>query len=324
MSYNHINFKERFYIESRLAQNDSISKIALDLNRSQSSISREISRNTDPSFGFYSAHRAQTLSNNRYQETIRKPQILSQTSDEVLDFIKKSLSDRTSPEQICGRIFKEFEVEMSFQTLYRHIWQDRSQGGSLYKNLRRRGKKPKGNKRLEAAKIGNKTCISQRPEEANNKSELGHWEIDTVFGLDQKSFLLTLVDRCTKYTVIRKIPNKASETVRSELQDIIEQTLLPMKSFTSDNGSEFAGHVKLTEQTNIEFYFAHAYSSWERGLNEHTNGLIRDFLPKKTDFRKIDDQEIQRITNNLNNRPRKVLDFLTPKEAFMEELSIIA
>ena len=322
MRYRHFSFEERFYIESRLAQNESQSKIALDLNRSRSSINREIARNTDPSFGFYSANRAQTLSNDRCQTTIRKPKILSQVSDEVLDFIRQHLSERTSPEQICGRVYKEFSVEMSFQTLYRSIWQDRSEGGDLYKNLRRQGKKPKGCKRLDTAKIGNKTCISQRPEEANNKSEIGHWEIDTVFGLHQKSFLLTLVDRCSKYTVIRKIPNKESETVRQELQDILENTLLPMKSFTSDNGGEFAGHLKLKEQTNIDFYFAHAYASWERGLNEHTNGLIRDFLPKKTDFRKIDNQKIQEIANNLNNRPRKVLDYLTPKEALMEELSM--
>ncbi len=202
--------------------------------------------------------------------------------------------------------------------------QDRKNGGALYEGLRHRGKKAKEKQSRTEAKILNKCCISQRCEEANNKSKPGHWEIDTVFGLKQKSFLLTLVDRCSKFSIIRKLPNKEAETVRAALQDIIDNTLLPFKTITSDNGSEFAAHVQITKDNQVKFYFAHAYSSWERGLNEHTNGLIRDFLPKKTDFRLVDDSYIQFIENNLNNRPRKVLQFKTPKEAMVQYLSMVA
>ena len=313
MGYKHLSYEERFYIEARLANNESINKIASVLNRSPSSIGREIKNNTDAEFGFYSARQAQLLSEERCKNTTRKPSRFSQISTVILQFIDQCLSKRSSPEQICGRIASEFKTWISHQTLYRYIWKDRRNGGSLYQNLRRRGKKAKACVDRAATKILNKCCISQRCEEANNKAEPGHWEIDTVFGLDQKSYLLTVVDRCSKYSVIRKIPNKEAETVRLALHDIMENTLLPFKTLTADNGSEFAAHAKLTACHDIDFYFAHAYSSCERGLNEHTNGLIRDFLPKKTDFRLTEDAEIQQIENNLNNRPRKVLGFLTPK-----------
>ncbi|MFK7846998.1 MAG: IS30 family transposase [Rhodothermales bacterium] len=316
----HITYEERFYIEARLGKKESINSIARDLKRSASSISREIRNNTDPSFGFYSAKQAQALSEQRSKSATRKPQLLPHLPDETQQFIRQSLSERCSPEQICGRVALEFETKISHQTLYRHIWKDRAGGGNLYKSLRRRGKKIKGSVSNAAAKIANKICISQRCEAANEKSEAGHWEIDTVFGLKQQSYLLTLVDRCTKYTVIRKLDNKCADTVQLALQDVIENTLLPFKSLTSDNGSEFAYHTKITKRYDLPFYFARAYSSWERGLNEHTNGLIRDYLPKRTDFRAIDESEIQTIENTLNNRPRKVLKFATPKEALVHQL----
>lgn len=324
MAYQHLNHEERFYIEARLAKSDSINKIAADLKRSASTISREIKNNTDPQFGFYSARQAQLLASERCQKAIRKPSRLSKIPAKILNFIEKNLFERSSPEQICGRIALEFKTFISHQTLYRYIWKDRANGGSLYSMLRRRGKKSKACLSRAAAKIANKCCISQRCEEANSKALPGHWEIDTVFGLGQKSYLLTLVDRCSKYTIVRKIHNKEAQTVRSALHALMEYTLLPFKSLTSDNGSEFAAHSQLTNDHDIDYYFAHAYSSWERGLNEHTNGLIRDFLPKKTDFRCIDDAAIQRIETNLNNRPRKVLGFMTPKEVLVQHLSMAA
>lgn len=324
MAYTHITFEERFYIEARLGKKESINNIARDLKRSASSISREIKNNTDPNFGFYSASRAQTLSEQRFKSAIRRPQVLLQLPDEAQQFITQSLSNRCSPEQICGRVALEFEAKISHQTLYRHIWKDRAQGGNLYESLRRRGKKAKASVSNTEAKIANKVCISQRCEAANGKAEAGHWEIDTVFGLKQQSYLLTLVDRCTKYTIIRKLNNKCADTVQRALEDVIENTLLPFKSLTSDNGSEFAYHSKITERYDLPFYFARAYSSWERGLNEHTNGLIRDYYPKRTDFRVVNDSDIQTVENTLNNRPRKVLKFATPKEALVDQLAEIA
>lgn len=321
MAYTHISYEERFYIEARLAKNESINRIARDLKRSSSSISREISKNTDPKFGFYSARQAQSIAEQRFKSATRKPQRLPQLSDEEQKFITEGLSKRSSPEQICGRIELEFKAKISHQTLYRHIWKDRANGGTLYTQLRRRGKKAKPSASKAAAKIADKICISQRCEAANAKAEAGHWELDTVFGLKQQSYLLTIVDRCTKYTIIRKLDNKCAETVQIALQDVIENSLLPFKTMTSDNGSEFAYHAKITEKFGIPFYFARAYSSWERGLNEHTNGLIRDYLPKKTDFREIEESDIQSIENTLNNRPRKVLQFATPKEALVNQLS---
>ncbi len=139
--------------------------------------------------------------------------------------------------------------------------------------------------------------------------------MDTIFGLDQKSFLLTLTDKATKFEIIRKIPNKEAATVVAELEKIKASTLLPFKTITPDNGTEFAFHQLIEQVTGASVFFAHPYSSWERGLNEHQNGLIRDFYPKRTDFRDVSNKDVSYVEINLNNRPRKSLGFLTPAEA---------
>jgi IS30 family transposase len=146
----------------------------------------------------------------------------------------------------------------------------------------------------------------------------GNWEVDTVFGKDQKSFLLTLVEMRTKYTIIRKIVNKEAATVKAEIEKIKAETGIIIKTMTSDNGGEFAEHASISKTYNFDWYFCHPFCSGERGLNENTNGLIRDFLPKGTDFNLISDEEILEIQNNLNSRPRKALKFKRPVYLFVE------
>lgn len=226
------------------------------------------------------------------------------------------LSSRTSPEQICGRLKREYGIRISTVTLYRYLNEDRNNGGKLYLNLRHGSKKyRRKDSKYNACTTVNKKRINERTPEADNKKDAGHWEVDTVVGVEHKSYLLTLTDKATKFEVIRKIPNKEAATVLAAIQNIVATTLLPFKTITADNGTEFAEHMAIETVTNAQFYFANPYHSWERGLNEHQNGLIRDFMPKKTDFRDIDVDMIRYVENNLNNRPRKALDFLTPAEA---------
>ena len=321
MEYTQLTREERYYIEVRKANLIGISgrQLGREMGRSHTTINREIKRNTDPSFGFYSGLRANNLALNIRHAIERKPLLMQSITERVKAFIMEALQDRTSPEQICGRLKAKHGIRISLATLYRYIAEDKINGGELYKNLRHGKKKyrRKANKdNAPAAK--NKRSIEERPAIADLKQEPGHWEFDTIFGLEQKSYLLTLTDKASKFEIIRKIPNKEAATVLAAMQDIMATTLLPFKTITSDNGTEFAEHKAIAELTKADFYFAHPYSSWERGLNEHQNGLIRDFFPKKTDFRLVDDFEIKTVENNLNNRPRKALGFLTPAEVMFE------
>lgn len=175
-----------------------------------------------------------------------------------------------------------------------------------------KGRRYRYKKDAKVVVITDKKSIEIRPNKLSLMLAVGHWEIDTVYGKDQKSYLLTLVDIASMYTIVRKIPNREAKTVELELDKIIKETGITLKSITSDNGGEFANHINISKKYNIDWYFCHPYCSGERGLNENTNGLIRDFLPKGTDFRLISDEEIQDIQNNLNNRPRKRIGFVKP------------
>jgi IS30 family transposase len=325
MSYTHLTKSERYYIEQRKASEPIISlrKLALEMGRSHTTLSREQRRNFDVEFGFYSGIRAETLAIERKKVVNYQTRKIPKISEIVKIFLFSSLQKRTSPEQICGRLKREFGIRISHTTLYRYISEDRKNGGTLYLNLRHGKKKyrKKLNKEYAYAVI-NKKRINERPAIANEKREPGHWEIDTIFGLDQKSYLLTLTDKATKLEIIRKIPNKEAATVVAEIAKVIAFTLLPFKTITPDNGTEFAYHEQIEKVTGASVFFAWPYHSWERGLNEHQNGLIRDFYPKKTDFRDISDADIAKVERNLNTRPRKALGFLTPAEAMLEYVKL--
>ena len=271
MAYKHLTKEERFYVEQRIALGDSIPKIAQDLGRHKSSLYREIQRNTDKMFGFYSGLRADNIANKRFVETMRKESFFNakdKNAKKAHDFLITNLKLRSSPEQIASLFKSEFGSNVSHQTIYRHIWSDRANGGGLFKHLRRRGKKYriKANK---VDKIKNKVSIETRNSIDILAQEVGHYEIDTIFGLEQKSYLLTMVDIASKYSIIVKIPNKEALTVYNAIKHVMATTLLPFKSFTSDNGTEFADHEKITNETGLNWYFCHPYSSFERGLKKY-------------------------------------------------------
>jgi IS30 family transposase len=234
----------------------------------------------------------------------------------------KELIKRTSPEQISKIIAEEHMESICFSSIYRHIDADRLKNGKLYKHLRRRGKKKRNSAndyKKTTTKDSNKISIDIKPKRSYliMFGNAGHWEIDTIYGKNQKSFLLTLVDIASMYTIIAKLPNKEAKTVEEALDKIIKSTGIPIKSITSDNGGEFANHKKISQRYGFIWYFCHPYCSGERGLNENTNGLIRDFLPKGIDFNLHPATEIQEIQNNLNNRPRKRLGFVRPAHMFV-------
>ena len=315
----HLTKEERFAIQVGLENKRKISFIAKELNRSVSCISREVNNNTDPVFGHYNYLRADNVAKERQHKAKFGNYKISRIPKHIMDQLFDSymgLHD-LSPDDAAYKLRIEQGYRISYSSLYRHIYRDKSNGGKLFKYLPRKGKRHKKAKYVRVS-INNKVMIDDRPAKELLLLEAGHWEVDTIFGKDQESFLLTLVDMATMYTIIVKLDNKAASTVEQALLQIFKNGLMPLKSITSDNGGEFACHNAIKQVFGINWYFCHPYCSWERGLNENTNGLIRRSLPKGTDFNKVSNEEIRMIQNNLNARYRKRIGRLTPTNKMVD------
>jgi IS30 family transposase len=317
-TYTHFTQAEHFFIGKRLQAGANKRQIAIELDRHPSSIGREIKRNKDPITNMYSGLVAEGKAKSRQKNAIRKPEVITTISSKAYYTILEELQKRTSPEQISAIISEHIGEAISHQAIYNYISKDKANGGKLYLHLRRKGRRYRYAKKYVKVVINGKKSIEIRPLKLALLQSFGNWEIDTIFGKDQKSYLLTIVEMQTKYTIIRKIANKEAATVKAELDKIIAETGIVIRTMTSDNGGEFAAHAELSQLYNFGWFFCHPFCSGERGLNENTNGLIRDFLPKRTDFNLISDEEIMEIQNNLNSRPRKALKFKRPVHVFVE------
>ena len=213
-----------------------------------------------------------------------------------------------SPEQISGRMRLE-SCPVGRQSIYNRVHADRKAGGNPWRYLRRRGKKPnwKGGSHAGRGHIPGRVDISRRPAVVERKKRIGDWEADTIIGKGHSGAMVSLVDRATKYTLLRRVDRKTAEAVCVALIELLGSVATPPHTITSDNGKEFADHTRVSKETGADFFFARPCHSWERGLNEHTNGLIREYFPKATDFRQVSDAEVQAVADRLNARPRKVL-----------------
>lgn len=318
VTYTHFTKSEQFFIGKRLQAGVNKRQIAIELERHPSSVGREINRNKDPITGLYSGIVAEEKAKSRQKNATRKLEVITTISSKAYYTILEELQKRTSPEQIAAILSDEIGEPISHQAIYNYIRKDKANGGKLYLHLRRKGRRYRYCKKEVKVVVNGKKSIEMRPLKLALLESFGNWEIDTIFGKDQKSFLLTVVEMRTKYTIIRKIANKEAATIKAELEKIMAETGIVIKTMTSDNGGEFAEHAAVAKAYNFDWYFCHPFCSGERGLNENTNGLIRDFLPKGTDFNLISDEEILEIQNNLNSRPRKALKFKRPVTAFVE------
>ena len=306
MSYKHFSIEERNCIAYGLKNKESIRGIAKILNRSHTSVLREVRRNSVNKL--YNTSKAEKLSIKRKKMCGSKLKLTEELSLEI----SKRLKNRNSPEQIAGRLKKEKIVKkLSFKSIYNWLYK-----GLLPKmsklNLRRKGKsKSSTDKR---GKIGGKN-ISERPLKVEQRRELGHWEGDTIVGKDKKSVILTLVERVSRFTYIFSLEGMRSESVKLNIINLWRQ--LPkklFKSITFDNGKEFSKHKEIEEKTEIEIYFANLGSPHERGSNENTNGLLREYFPKGRDLDGISNVEMSEVLLELNSRPRKCLNYSTPLE----------
>ena len=312
-AYKQLTEYDRYSLKLLLVRGTSKASIAKILNCHRSTIYREINRNS--SSGQYHERFSHTESLKRKAKNAIIP-----LSYETHKRLKDGLEKKWSPEQICGRA-QEGDYQMpSHETIYQYIYRDSASGGELYKNLRRSKKHRKRPTRRASLKeaLGNRKSIEDRPSIINNKIRFGDWEGDLIVGRGQSGYLMTLVDRKSKYTLIEHSLTKTSKSICRQVVKAIKRIPKQFRhSITFDNGSEFAQHKKMEARTGCDVYFAHPYSSWERGLNENTNGLIRQYFPKKHDFSGITKEEVIFVEKALNNRPRKTLNFRTPNELFL-------
>ena len=321
MSHKHLNENDRFYIEQRLAEGDSPGKIGKRLGVHRTTVSREIQRHTPINFNGLYSHRVASRMARDKRSQAKKGVAFRGIMEQTKELIHTTLSTHTSPDVISGELALKHNIKISESTIYRYIKADKLNGGNLCQLLPHRGKpyKTKGCGSTKST-IKNRIGIEKRPAVADQKSEFGHFEIDTVVGKGHQSYLLTVVDKANKMTCIRKMPNKLADTVVKTFEDIVKTTFYDFITITSDNGTEFAEHEKIAEVTGADFYFARPYKSCDRGLNEHTNGLIRRFLPKGTDFSLVSDEEISKIEHTLNSRGRASLDYHSPNDVFLKDL----
>jgi len=310
-NYKHLSPAQRYQIAILNKAGKNQKEMAELLGVSRSTLCRELKRNRGKK-GYF-PKQAQIKADRRRTQAAKA---LKMTAEVIVEIEEKIRLD-WSPEQISGRL----EITISHERIYQHIWADKSNGGTLYQHLRQSNKKRKkryGSKD-KRGQIRNRISIDERPEIVAQKTRIGDWEIDTVIGKNHQGGLVTIVDRFSKFTLIKKVDSKQAEVVTEAtillLQPYLDKTL----TITADNGKEFAGHEKMKERLNADVYFAHPYSSWERGLNENTNGLIRQYFTKGSRFENITDDDVEAVMHKLNHRPRKTLNFKIPHEVFFPE-----
>ena len=310
--YSQLTEVQRYQIEALKKAKKDQKEIAVILGVSPSTISRELKRNTGQRG--YRPKQAHIKALTRREEACK---VIKMTT-EVVTLIEAKIRLDWSPEQVSGWLNEEQAISISHERIYQHVWADKRQEGTLYKHLRHSHKKRKkqyGSKD-KRGQIRNRVSIDERPEIVEQKTRIGDWEIDTVIGQNHQGALVTIVDRVSKFTLIKKVDSKHAEVVTEATITLLKPYLDKTLTITADNGKEFAGHESMTEQLNAAVYFAHPYHSWERGLNENTNGLIRQYFTKGSSFENITDEQVEEVMNKLNHRPRKTLNYKTPNAVF--------
>jgi transposase, IS30 family len=321
MSYTHFSLSERFELyEYRCKDNLTMTEIAQKMNRSKSTISRELKRNS-LNKEKYLPDSAHLNMQKRRQQSKQKFMTISLSTVEA---VKQGLQQYHSPEQVCGRLKREGLSAVSHETIYQMIYAD-YQGLESYQSHLRQGRvkrKRRAGVNSKRGMIPGRVGIEQRPTIADEKVEVGHWESDTVIGGNHTGVIVTHVDKASKFLLAGIAKNKTVQQINQvtiKLFTQIERVF--RKTMTFDNGKEFSGHQTLAQVLGVSCFFANPYHSWERGLNEHTNGLLRQFFPKGTNFKIVKPEQLQKVVDLINHRPRKSLDYQTPFEVLCSHSS---
>lgn len=315
--YKQLTYEQRCQIEVLKKRGMSQSEIADAVDVHQSTISRELARNTGQRG--YRHKQAQSRSEARRQNACKAHKM----TPEMIELVESKLQEKWSPEQISGWLLAEKAILLSHERIYLHVWADKRAGGTLYLHLRRSGKRyeRRRNGKSSRGQIRNRVSIDERPAVVERKSRVGDWEIDTVIGKGHSGALVTIVERATLFTLVAPVADKSAEAVTQATIEL----LLPYKdlvhTITADNGKEFAYHERIAKALNTKVYFAHPYHSWERGLNENTNGLLRQYWPKQAELKSVSRDEVEAVVTQLNARPRKTLNFATPEKLMRKKMA---
>jgi IS30 family transposase len=305
---------ERYQIQALKDNNFSLRRIAKQLNRAASTITREINR--AQAQHNYQADAAQALALKRQAASRNASRIAAEHWQAIEAYLRLYLS----PEQVCGRLALEGAACVSHESIYQHVYADKARGGDLASYLRcqkaRRKRYGSGNERR--GQLKNRVCIEQRAAIVQARSRIGDWEGDTVIGHGNTGVLVTLVERCSRYTLVRHLPNREAAPVSAAILEMLRPHKAQCLTLTFDNGKEFADHMFFGNCLDAEVFFAHPYHSWERGTNENTNGLLRQFFPKAMSFLNLNDIDVDDAVYRLNHRPRKCLGYRTPHEVFFD------
>ena len=308
-TYHQLTQAQRYQIYALRKTKHTLAEIAEVIGVDKSSVSRELKRNRGQRG--YRPQQAHELALGRRSETV--PRITATT----WAVVEKLLRQDWSPEQISGRLKKEQGLAISHEWIYQHVLADKRAGGDLYKHLRCQKKRRKRYGRYDRrGKLPNCRSIEDRPAVANTRKRLGDWEVDTLLGRQHKQALVTLTEHKSRFTFVRKVKRRTAALVRQSVCKLLVPVKDKVHTLTSDHGKEFAEHEQIAETLHLQFYFAHPYAAWERGTNENTNGLLRQYFPKKCDFQSVSNQQIEHAMSRLNFRPRKTLRFKTPFEVF--------
>ncbi len=308
--YTQLTQEERYQIYAYKKAGFSNALIAQELDRHESTIKRELSRNKG--LRGYRPQQAHCLAQKRHQN---KPKSIKMTKL-MIARITTDLAQQWSPEQIQGRLLDDELDAVCPGSIYNFIRKDKAEGGDLHKNLRHKKYKQRTGSPDARGQICNRVSIEERPAIVDKKVRLGDWEADTVIGKGHKGVLVTLSERVSKLNLIAHVPSKHADGVTNAIIAMLKPYKKELQTITFDNGKEFAYHEKIAEALEVDTYFAHPYQSWERGLNENHNGLIRQYLPKDQPLDKVTKKQVIDIQTRLNQRPRKLLGFKTPEEVY--------
>jgi len=308
MSYSQLTYEQRYLIYKLLKIGHNQTEIAEVVGVHKSTINRELRRNTGKrGYRYKQAQRKTERRKNKARKRI--------PSEDWL-IIERYLRMDFSPEQTTHWVLQGYGIQVSHEWIYQHIWEDKRNGGQLYQHLRHKKKyRKRGAKCDKRGKIPHQRCIEERPALVETRERIGDWEADTIIGKGMKGAIVTLVDRKSRFLRMGLVKQRTKKAVKESIIDLLKG--YPVHTITCDNGKEFAAHEEIAQALAADIYFAHPFASWERGTNENTNGLIRQYIPKNKDFRTLTDFDISFIEYRLNTRPRKCLSF-TPPMVFLK------
>ena len=312
MTYTQLTQEQRYQISALLKTEHSQIKIATVVGVNKSTISREVRRNRgERGYRPKQAH--------RFAKRRRRKRVKKRISLATWTTVEDKLRQDWSPEQVSGWLKKNTDTSVSHEWVYQHVYLDKRVGGDLHKHLRCQKKRRKRVGDYDRrGKIPNQVSIEDRPEIVEKRKRIGDWEGDTIIGAGMQGAIVTLVDRKSRFTLLKQVPNRTAAVVENAILDLLMPYQSSTHTITFDNGKEFANHQSFAKKLQAEVYFAHPYASWERGTNENTNGLIRQYVPKGSDFSSITTDHISFIKESLNDRPRKCLDFQAPHMVFSQ------